>query len=86
METDVERKARPEKMVATTQLRLALETEDERMKEEQQKERIQFRFDISFSSRNELACPVMGTIFLVNMVAAHLGVYVYVVILGIGCL
>ena len=36
------------------------------MKEEQQKERIQFRFDISFSSRNELARPVMGTIFLVN--------------------
>ena len=30
METDVERKARLEKMVATTQLRLALETEEER--------------------------------------------------------
>ena len=30
METDEERKARLEKMVATTQLRLALETEEER--------------------------------------------------------
>ena len=30
METDKERKARLEKMVATTQLRLALETEEER--------------------------------------------------------
>ena len=30
METDEERKARLKKMVATTQLRLALETEDER--------------------------------------------------------
>ena len=30
MEMDVERKARLEKMVATTQLRLALETEEER--------------------------------------------------------
>ena len=31
METDEERKARLEKMVATTQLRLALETEEERI-------------------------------------------------------
>ena len=30
METDIERKARLEKMVANTQLRLALETEEER--------------------------------------------------------
>ena len=30
METDKERKARLEKMIATTQLRLALETEEER--------------------------------------------------------
>ena len=30
METDEERKARLEKMVATTQLRLTLETEEER--------------------------------------------------------
>ena len=35
METDVERKAGLEKMIATTQLRLALETEEEK---EQKKE------------------------------------------------
>ena len=32
METDVERKARLEKMVANTQLRLALETEEKKSK------------------------------------------------------
>ena len=64
IETDVERKARREKMVATTQLRLALETEEERGAK---KGMNLFRFDIKkkFFSRNELARPVMGTIFLV---------------------
>ena len=65
METDVERKARLEKIVATTQLRLALETEEER----RAKIRNEFNLDLIsktfFSSRNELARPVMGTIFLV---------------------
>ena len=65
METNVERKARLEKMVATTQLRLALETEEER----RAKKRNEFNLDLIsktfFSSRNELARPVMGTIFLV---------------------
>ena len=60
METDVERKARLEKIVATTQLRLAMETEEERRAKKE------FRFiKAFFSSRNELARPVMGTIFLV---------------------
>ena len=40
MEMDEERKARMEKMVATTQLRLALETEEEK------KEWILFGFDL----------------------------------------
>ena len=59
METDEERKARLEKMIATTQLRLALETEEERSA---------FLIWIEIGvliSRNELARPVMGTIFLV---------------------
>ena len=65
METDVERKARLEKMVATTHLRLALVTEEER----KSKKRNEFNLDLIyknfFSSRNDLARPVMGTIFLV---------------------
>ena len=68
-ETDVERKARLEKMVATTQLRLALETEEER----RAKNRNEFNLDLIsktfFTSRNELARPVMGTIFLVTWVS-----------------
>ena len=53
METDVERKARLEKMmVATTQLRLALETEEER----RAKKRNEFNLDLiskTFFSFNE---------------------------------
>ena len=61
METDDERKARLEKMVDTTQFRLALETEEER-----RALRNGFNFSKThFFSRNELARPVMGTIFLV---------------------
>ena len=44
MEMDEERKARLEKMVATTQLRLALETEEE--KRAKKKEWISFGFDL----------------------------------------
>ena len=68
MEMDVERKARLEKMVATTQPRLALETEEER----RAKKRNEFNLDLISkpfsSSRNELARPVMGTIFLVRKI------------------
>ena len=47
-------------MVATMQLRLALETEEERRAKKG------MNCDIkNFFSRNELARPVMGTIFLV---------------------
>ena len=60
METDEERKARLEEMVATTQLRLALVTE-----EEKRAKRNRFDFKNTFFSRIELARPVMGTIFLV---------------------
>ena len=42
METNEERKARLEKMVATTQLRLALETEEESRAKEQ------IEFDLDF--------------------------------------
>ena len=62
METDEERKARLEKMVATTQLRLALETEEERRAKKIFGLRLEF-----FSSRNELARPVIGNHFLVNI-------------------
>ena len=53
-------------MVGTTQLRLALETEEER----RAKKRNEFNLYLIskpffFSSRNELAGHVMGTIFLV---------------------
>ena len=59
METDEERKTRLEKMIPTTQLRLALETEEERSA-------FLIWIEIGvFISRNELARPVMGTIFLV---------------------
>ena len=61
METDEERKARLEKMVSTTLLRLALETG--RKKRKKKKEWILFLFDLKI--RNEFARPVMGTIFLV---------------------
>ena len=67
VETEEERKARLEKMIATTQLRLALETEEER----RAKKWIGYDLDLIWIeigvliSRNELACPVMRTIFLV---------------------
>ena len=57
METDEERKARLEKTVATTQLRLAMETEEER--------RANWSFKKQIFYMNEVARPVMGTIFLV---------------------
>ena len=65
MEMDKERKARLEKMVATKQLSLALETEGER----RAKKKFGFNLDCDWSfqkqnfSRNELTRPVMGTIF-----------------------
>ena len=62
METDKERTARLEKMVATTQLRLALETGEER------RDLIWIEIGVlknKKNSRYELARPVMGTIFLV---------------------
>ena len=62
IETDEERKARLNKMVATTQLRLALETEEERRANLILIEIGVFKKN---NSRNELARPVMGTIFLV---------------------
>ena len=67
METDDERKARLEKMVDTTQLRLALETEEEKKEEHKEMDLILYLFSKThFFSRNELARPVMGTIFLVS--------------------
>ena len=68
METNKKRKARLEKMVATTQLRLALETEEEiRAKMDWIKFVFNLDWDWSFkNSRNELALPVMGTIVLVS--------------------
>ena len=62
METDEERKARLEKMVSTTLLRLALETEEERRTKKNELDLISKTY---FFSRNELAHPVMGTVFLV---------------------
>ena len=58
------RKARLEKTVDITQLRLALETEEERRA---YGFNFIFVFKKTFFSRTELARPVMGTIFLVNM-------------------
>ena len=61
METDEERTARLEKTVATTQLR-------RQRKKEEQKKRNGFdleNFQKQKNSRNELARPVIGTIFLV---------------------
>ena len=73
MEMEEERRARLEKVVATTHLKLALETEEER------REWIGLDLDLiwieiavklqGMSSRNELARPVMGTIFLVKMMS-----------------
>ena len=70
MEMDEERKATLEKMVSTTQLRLARETEEER--------RAKYALNIILNlicieigvliSRNELARPVMGTIFMSTIV------------------
>ena len=62
MEMDEVRKAKLEKMVITTQLRLALETEEKR-----RAKRNEFDLDYKkyFFSWTELARPVMGTIFLV---------------------
>ena len=65
METDEERKARLEKMVATTQLRFALETEEERRREKRNGFDLDCDWSFQKNSRNELTCPVMGTIFLV---------------------
>ena len=53
-----ERKVTLEKLVATTQFRLALKTEEE---SRAKKKRNGFDLDL----RNDLARPVMGTIFLV---------------------
>ena len=64
LETDEKRKSRLEKMVATTQLRLALETEEER-RAINGLDLIWIEIGFFFNSRNEPACPVMGTIFLV---------------------
>ena len=70
METDEERKARLEKMVVTTQLRLALETEEERRaKKGMDLIWIEIGVQKQNISRNELARPVMGTIFLVFKVS-----------------
>ena len=64
METDEKRKARLEKVVATTQLRLALETEEER-RAKNGLDLIWIEIGFFKISRNTLARPVMGTIFLV---------------------
>ena len=67
METDEERKARLEKMIATTQLKLC---PGERGRKKSKKW-IGYDLDLIWIeigvliSRNELARPVMGTIFLV---------------------
>ena len=65
MEMDEERKARLEKMVVTTQLRIALETEEERRAK---RNGFDFRFDFKntyfFQGMSSLA--LMGTIFLVG--------------------
>ena len=66
METDEERKARLEKMVVTTQLRLALETEEER-REKKDLDLIWIEIGVFKNKiffKDELARPVMGTIFL----------------------
>ena len=66
VETDEERKARLEKMVATTQFRLALETEEERRAKKRNGFNLDLiRVEIGILKKNELARPVMGTIFLV---------------------
>ena len=68
-ENELERKLKLEKVVATTQLMLALETEEERRaKKGMDLILIYFvlRMEVSkknFFSRNELACHVMGIIF-----------------------
>ena len=68
METDEKRKARLEKMVATTQLRLTLETEEER----RAKNGLDLILNLIWIEIGVLkiqgmspARPVMGTIFLV---------------------
>ena len=61
METDEERKARLEKMIATTWL--ALETKEER-RAKNDLDLIWIEIGVLIS-RNELARPVMGTFFLV---------------------
>ena len=70
METDEERKARLEMMVATTQLTLALATEEER----RAKKGIWIEIGVfknKIFSRNDFARPVMGTIFLVNILVQY---------------
>ena len=64
LETDKERTARLEKMVATTHLRLSLETEEER-RANNGLNLIWNEIGVLKNTRNELAHPVMGTIFLV---------------------
>ena len=68
MEMDEERKARLENMVATTQLRLALETEEER-RAKKKEFGLRLEFKKQNLSRNKLAHPVMGTIFLVKLLS-----------------
>ena len=57
METEVERKARLKKMVATTQLRLAPETEDER------------RARLEYLSDNPIYIP--NNLYLILIVSIH---------------
>ena len=73
METEDETKARLVKMVATTQLRLALEAEDERSAKKWNDSDLIWIEILEFSKilRNVLARPVMGTIFLVSLIPRH---------------
>ena len=60
METDEERKARVEKMVSTTLLRLALETEEERRAKRRNGFDLYLILKNILFSRNEFAHPVIG--------------------------
>ena len=71
METDKEGKSRLEKNVATTQFRLALETEEQRRaKKEMDLIWIEIGVFNKKNSRNDLTRPVMGTIFVVIICTA----------------
>ena len=62
MEMDEKRKARLEKMVATTQLRLALETEEER----RAKNGLNFDLNLIWIEIQGMSPPCNGNLFLVN--------------------